>query len=41
MKDFMTLNRVMRRGIDGRTDGLNEIYADTDYRTIEVLAIYQ
>lgn len=41
LKDFMTLNRVMRRSIEGRTDGLNEIYADKDYRTIEVLAIYQ
>ena len=40
LKDFMTLNRVMRRSIEGRTDGLNEIYADKDYRTIEVLAIY-
>lgn len=28
-------------GIEGRTDGLNEIYADKDYRTTEVLAIYQ
>lgn len=41
LKDFMTLNRVMRRSIEGRTDGLYEIYADKDYRTIEVLAIYQ
>lgn len=41
LKDFMTLNRVMRRSIEERTDGLNEIYADKDYRTIEVLAIYQ
>ena len=41
LKDFMTLNRVMRRSIEGRTDGLHEIYADKDYRTIEVLAIYQ
>ena len=41
LKDFMTLNRIMRRSIEGRTDGLNEIYADKDYRTIEVLAIYQ
>lgn len=41
LKDFMTLNRVMRRSIEGRTDGLNEIYADKDYRTIEILAIYQ
>lgn len=41
LKDFMTLNRVMRRSVDGRTEGLNEIYADRDYRTIEILAIYQ
>ena len=38
LKDFMTLNRVMRRSI---SDGLYEIYADRDYRTIEILAIYQ
>ena len=37
----MALNRTMRRSMDGRTDGLYEIYADKDYRTIEVLAIYQ
>ncbi len=41
LKDFMTLNRAMRRSLDGRTDGLYEIYADRDYRTIEILAIYQ
>lgn len=41
LKDFIALNRVMRRSIEGRTDGLYEIYVDKDYRTIEVLAIYQ
>lgn len=41
LKDFMTLNRTMRRSFEERPDGLNEIYADKDYRTIEVLAIYQ
>ncbi|MEE1255507.1 MAG: hypothetical protein UHN47_03180 [Lachnospiraceae bacterium] len=41
LKDFMTLNRVMRRSMNGRTEGLNEIFADKDYRTIEILAIYQ
>lgn len=41
LKDFITLNRVMRRSMDGRTDGLYEIFADKDYRTIEVLAVYQ
>lgn len=41
LKDFMTLNRAMRRSMDGRADGLNEIYADRDYRVTEILAIYQ
>lgn len=41
LKDFMTLNRTMRRSMDGRTEGLYEIYADRDYRVIEILAIYQ
>lgn len=41
LKDFMTLNRAMRRSIDGRTEGLYEFYADRDYRVIEILAIYQ
>ncbi len=41
LKDFMSLNRTMRRSMDGRTEGLYEIYADRDYRTIEILAIYQ
>ena len=41
LKDFMTLNRAMRRGMGERTEGLNEIFADVDYRTIEIIAIYQ
>ena len=41
LKDFMTLNRAMRRSMERRADGLNEIYADRDYRMIEILAIYQ
>ena len=41
LKDFMALNRAMRRSMDGRADGLNEIYADRNYRVIEILAIYQ
>lgn len=28
------MNRAMRRGIDGKTDGFNEIYVDTDYISI-------
>ena len=41
LKDFMKLNRAIRRNIEERADGINEIYADKDYRTIEILAIYQ
>lgn len=41
LKDFIKLNRTMRRSIDGRTDGLYELFADDDYRTIEILAMYQ
>lgn len=41
LKDFMALNRAMRRSLEERTDGINELYADEDYRTIEVLAVYQ
>lgn len=41
LKDFMKINRLLRRSIGERTEGLYEIYADQDYKTIEVLAIYQ
>ena len=41
LKDFMTLNRAMRRGMGERAEGLNEIFVDVDYRTIEIVAIYQ
>ena len=41
LKDFMKLNRSLRRSIGERTEGLYEIYADQDYKTIEVIAIYQ
>ena len=41
LKDFMRLNRSLRRSISERTEGLYEIYADQDYKTIEVIAIYQ
>lgn len=41
LKDFMKLNRSLRRSMGKRTEGLYEIYADQDYKTIEVLAIYQ
>lgn len=41
LKDFMKLNRSLRRSISERTEGLYEIYAGQDYKTIEVIAIYQ
>lgn len=42
LKDFMTLNRAIRRSMgDERADGMKEIYVDENYKTIEVIAIYQ
>ena len=41
LKDFMTLNRTLRRSMGERGEGLMEICADRDYRMLEVLAIYQ
>lgn len=41
LKDFVKLNRSLRRSMGERTEGLYEIHADQDYKTIEVLAIYQ
>lgn len=41
LKDFMKLNRSLRRSMGERTEGLYEIYADQDYKAIEVLLIYQ
>lgn len=41
LKDFIKLNRTLRRSVGERTDGLYEIYSDSDYKMIEILAIYQ
>lgn len=41
LKDFMKLYRSLRRSMGERTEGLYEIYADQDYKAIEVLLIYQ
>ena len=41
LKDFMKMNRMMRRSIDNKDNKFKPIYADSDYRMIEVLAIYQ
>lgn len=41
LKDFVKLNRSLRRSVGERTDGLYEIYSDVDYKAIEILAAYQ
>lgn len=41
LKDFMTLNRSMRKKITSRDEQINAIYVDEDYRIIDVLAIYR
>ncbi len=41
LKDFMKINRTLRRSMKERTDGLHEIYADQSYKMLEILAIYQ
>lgn len=42
LKDFIVLNRSFRRSMSNeRPDGLKELYLDEDYRSIEILAIYQ
>lgn len=41
LKDFMKMNRTMRRSIKNKSSELKPIYADSDYRVIEVLAIYR
>ncbi|MDF2590149.1 MAG: hypothetical protein K0R00_3115 [Herbinix sp.] len=42
LKDFMALNRAIRRGMgEDRADGMKEIFAEENYKTIEIIAIYQ
>ncbi len=42
LKDFFALNRAARRTLDSQNlEGLENIYADTDYMDLEILAIYQ
>ena len=41
LKDFLTLNRMMRKSFEDRGKELSEIFVDKDYKTIDVLAIYQ
>ena len=40
LKDFLFLNRRMRKSIGNRGQEFNPIYVDEQYRMIEVLAIY-
>lgn len=41
LKDFLSLNRMMRKHIADTGDEFSAICADKDYKTIEILAIYQ
>lgn len=42
LKDLFVLNRAARRALDSESiEGLENIYADSDYMYLEILAIYQ
>lgn len=42
LRDFIVLNRQARRGFaDNRPSEFKELYCENDYKTIEILAIYQ
>ena len=41
LKDFMVMNRLLRRSMGDRGEGLEAITVDSEYRQIDVLAIYQ
>ena len=41
LKDFLALNRTMRKSFEDRGKELSEIFADKDYKIIDILAIYQ
>ena len=41
LKDFMTLNRAMRKKMTSRNEQISAICVDEDYRIIDVLAIYR
>ena len=40
LKDFMHLNRAMRKRAPERIEGMQKLYVDGEYRNIELLAIY-
>lgn len=41
LKDFMALNRMMRKSIKDRGDALQPLFLDQEYRQLDVLAIYR
>lgn len=41
LKDFMSLNRKMRKSMTDRGKEFSPFYVDEKYRTIEILAIYR
>lgn len=41
LKDFISLNRMMRKAIGERQKEMSPMYVDTNYRNIEILAIYK
>jgi hypothetical protein len=41
LKDFMTLNRMMRRNMKDRGKELSALTVEKDYRQIDILAIYK
>ena len=41
LKEFMALNRMMRKSMGDRGKEFSPIYVDDQYRMVEVLAIYR
>ncbi len=41
LKDFMSMNRMMRRQMNDRGEKLKALYVDKEYRRVDVLAIYK
>ena len=41
LKDFMSLNRMMRKSIEDRGDVLKQLFLDQEYKRIDILAIYR
>ena len=40
LKDFMRLNRAMRKKAPQRIEGMEKLYVDGEYRNIDLLAVY-